>query len=254
MPKKLEQAIEKRQQQIKGKDYNYLTENCADQIFAVLREAGAKDLSKTLGISIPKLDGVNSLDDWAEKNGHLVQIPKPEDKQPNLRHLINGINSRRPPKTLKFSEDLAKVRAAAQTLVSPEECRRALKKHYDSSCKFKSNNFLDKMTARREYLENYLYTQLPAEEVVRQLVAIINEYPPEDTRRRHLITSSSAFIARAHRQGKLTDEMRDMLVQTGYNSSALGRAKKIQNSRPTTKPKAPKSPSQCLYQDTGHTA
>jgi hypothetical protein len=74
-PKKLTAAIKKRKAKIKGKDYNYFTQNCADQVVAVLKEAGAKDIDQCLGISIPKLDGVPSLDDWAEKHGKLEQIP-----------------------------------------------------------------------------------------------------------------------------------------------------------------------------------
>lgn len=253
--KKLQKAIEKRQKQVKGNDYNYLTENCADQVFAVLKEAGAKDLNKTLGIAIPKLDGVNSLDDWAEKHGHLVQTPNQDNIHTNLRHLIKGINNKEHPKKAKFSEDMAKIRAAAQALISPEDCRHSLKNLYESSCNRKKANLLDKISARREYMENYIYTQLPAEEVVRQMIEIINEYPPESIQRRHLINVSAAKIAQANSKGKLTDKMKDMLEQAGYKSSLLGRAnRKIQDSRPNIKQKTPALPNNYVYQDTGHTA
>ena len=253
--KKLQKAIEKRQKQIKGNDYNYLTENCADQVFAVLKEAGAKDLDKTLGIAIPKLDGVNSLDDWAEKHGHLVQTPNQDNIHTNLRHLINGINNKEHPKKAKFSEDMAKIRAAAYALTSPQKCRNMLKGIYERTCKRKKSNFIDKINARREYLDNYIYTQLPAEEVVRQMVAIINEYPEGSTQRQQLVRITSIRIGEANRKGILSDKLKDMLEQAGYNPSLLGRSeKKIQDSKPNTKPNTQVSPTLNIYQNTGHTA
>jgi len=79
-PKKLVEAIKRRKKIVKGSDYGYLGQNCAKQVIACLEEAGAKDISKPLGISVPTVPIFDDLEDWAQKNGHYKGIPLSEDK------------------------------------------------------------------------------------------------------------------------------------------------------------------------------
>jgi len=52
-PQKLIEAINQRKQQVRGSDYLYFSENCAEQVCAVLRQAGAKKLPDETGLGIP---------------------------------------------------------------------------------------------------------------------------------------------------------------------------------------------------------
>lgn len=52
-PEKLLEAIKKRKEKITGSNYFYFGENCAKQVCAVLREAGAKNLPDETGLDIP---------------------------------------------------------------------------------------------------------------------------------------------------------------------------------------------------------
>ena len=109
-PDKLIKAIKQRKREIRGSDYNYLSQNCADQVMTVLRRAGATDLPDESGahtakptaegsvadvvkdaVNIPIIGdiagavasgivkaetfitGQDALDEWCEANGRLAE-------------------------------------------------------------------------------------------------------------------------------------------------------------------------------------
>lgn len=71
-PDKLLKAIKKRKRQISGNDYNYFSENCADQVCSVLREAGARDLPDKSGVHTAMPTTGGSIADAVEKE---VDVP-----------------------------------------------------------------------------------------------------------------------------------------------------------------------------------
>ena len=242
-PKKLEEAIQKRKKTIKGKNYNYLTENCADQVIAVLEEAGAKNISKTLGISIPMLDGVASLDDWAEKNGTLIQTPLHEKGRANLHHYLKGLAKGTAPTSIKYQEDREKIKNCIQAICNPADYKQKIKKDYDQACA--KGSFSDKMAANKKYSEQYMLTMLPQEEIARQVKEILCEYP-DNRYKQLLINNGQSLLISASYRDTLSETTKDYLQQAGFPAKSLGRTEKPQQT-PSPKKHPSASPTINMY-------
>ena len=229
-PDKLEEAIKNRKAIIKGSNYNYLTENCADQIFEVLTEAGATDLKKTLGISIPKLDGVPSLDDWAEKHGTLIQTPIQEMGALNLQHYIKSIlsNAAPSPNMVKFEDDFEKVENYVKAICNPEQYKNDIKEHYKREYKraCAEGNILDKIKANHEYSEHKMLVLLPQEELARQVAEIFASYP-ESNYKKMMLGYNQKRIQTAFLNNGLSEKTKELLRSAGFSEEALGSERKI---------------------------
>lgn len=221
---KLEQAIIQRQKELRGKDYNYLTENCADQVIAVLEEAGAKDIKKLFGISIPMLNGLPSLDDWAEKYGTLIQTPEEMAGKTNLAHYLKALIERRGnPASVKFIKDRKKVRNCLWAMADPEQYRKDIKKDYKN--RYTRGDFFQKAEAEKEYSEYYLLSMLPQEELARQVASVLSQYPDNSYKRQMMLTNRVPLL-KAKRCNTLSQESKDILHSAGFSDEVLGRSGK----------------------------
>jgi len=249
---KLKQAIQNRKTKVAGKDYNFLTENCADQIVAVLEEAGAKDISKTLGISIPKLDGVSSLDDWAEKHGKLVQ--KPENFHASLRQYLKAAYNHKTVSNVKFIEDKNTVQDCLDVIKDRETYLKKIKKDYEGKCA--KSSLLDQISLRHEYVQRYALTLLSPEQLAKKVALITNDYNNKPTEKQHLINCSAARVLVLKNRNLLTETMKDTLEQAGYSPMQLGRQDKS-NTPQQKKQSAPEQkqpPTINIYNQDSHTA
>lgn len=158
-PAKLQQAIKNRKAQIKGSDYQYLTQNCADQVVAVLRSAGAKDLPN---IGIPSMSGKapqiaadallgpvlkdvlekSTVEKWAETHGKLTEVRKNETDY------------------YKTKNDFLTY---LKILENPETYKKELKEERDRQLRGESGNFLTAIGDNEDILKKYKDT-LPPEQ------------------------------------------------------------------------------------------
>lgn len=137
-PESLKKAITEQKKNVKGDDYNYLTQNCADQVIAVLETAGAKDIPQPLGIAVPSIPVLDDLEDWAKVNGHLVKGDKAYHAQ--------------------RQQDLNTYRDYISAATNPEEFKKNIKKEYEQDKK-SSKNLYEKAKATKKYFERYLMAQ-----------------------------------------------------------------------------------------------
>lgn len=78
-PEKLAAAIEQRKNNIKGEQYGYFSENCANQVCEVLREAGATGLPDLTGAGIPTPTTNINYGNLQDKIEDAVGIPVVDD-------------------------------------------------------------------------------------------------------------------------------------------------------------------------------
>lgn len=173
-PAKLQQAILNRKKQLKGSDYQYFTQNCADQVIAVLRDSGAKDLPS--GIGIPSLSGTapqivksllnptlgyllekQTLENWAKEHGSLAEVRK---NQEDYYHIKST-----------FYESI-------KILENPEQYKKELRKERDRALRGETVTLAGKTPT--ELLEEYKDTLPPAEyeKMKKQYAAMLNPQKP----------------------------------------------------------------------------
>lgn len=176
---KLQQAMRDRVNKIKGEDYNFFMENCADQVVACLREAGAQDVKETLGVAIPKLGGFNSLDNWAEKHGKLVQAPAKMIEKVELRNYIKSLFSvlgrdgfERPTSFQKMC-DYREFCDCMGFLKDKEGYKHSIKSMYETN---EEGGMFHAVKQRSEYMERYMLSKLSEKELVDRIIKTTENY------------------------------------------------------------------------------
>lgn len=199
-PKKLEQAIQKRQKQIQGSDYQYFTENCADQVLAVLKEAGAKNLPNQtgLGLSIPSMEGTipkivksslmltpaapfianqQTIEDYCKKYGHKAEMRKNEKDYYDIQS--------------KFSTYM-------KILNNPKEFKKDMQRRCRLELQGKNPDGDENMLSG--LLKDYEKTLSPedVEKYKKQYAALINITPPTAEEKAKIKAKYEALIAQAN--------------------------------------------------------